>query len=313
MGRKIPARKHHGVRDPIKQNQQRLALIKDKINNPPEKQDFQKVSHKLASFIKLKDDVKSGKFKLKKPKDEEDKPENYKNKRNLPARHNKELPSIQRYQNESDEDYLRRVNRVTRESIQESQFEAKYGVEVIRNRKTGEIKLKKRPKDELEEQMKKARKENATSGKNKGKVPDVTMTPAERKKLVKEMIAQRKEKEKQNKGVEEFKKDEIKFGEIVHGPPQLSTPRKATKSETLARPGKKKLILHSVISAAGGGDAVEETEIKTKTTPKLPSFDLKGKRKELPMATREMIENQQKNVVELYRQLKKKNRNDALV
>lgn len=48
--------------------------IKDKINDPPEKQDFQKVSHKLASFIKLKEEAKSGTFKLKKPKDEEDKP-----------------------------------------------------------------------------------------------------------------------------------------------------------------------------------------------------------------------------------------------
>lgn len=145
------------------------------------------------------------------------------------------MPSIHRYQNEGDEDYLRRVNRITRESIQESQFEAKYGVEVIRNHKTGEIKLKKRPKDELEEQMKKARKDDATSGKNKGKVPETLITPAERKKLVKEMIAQRKEKEKQTKPVEEFKKDDIKFGEVVHGPPQLTAPRKATKSDTVPR------------------------------------------------------------------------------
>lgn len=47
--------------------------IKDKINNPPEKQDFQKVSHKLANFIKLKDEAKAGTYK-RKPKDEEDKP-----------------------------------------------------------------------------------------------------------------------------------------------------------------------------------------------------------------------------------------------
>lgn len=32
--------------------------IKDKINNPPEKRDFQKVSHSLARFIKLKEDAK---------------------------------------------------------------------------------------------------------------------------------------------------------------------------------------------------------------------------------------------------------------
>lgn len=146
------------------------------------------------------------------------------------------MPSIQRYQNESDEDFLRRVNRVTRESIQESQLEAKYGVEVIRNRKTGEIKLKKRPKDELEEQMKKARKENAI-GENKKKVKEVEVkiTPAERKKLVKDMIAQRKEKDKQNKQVPEFKKDEIKFGEVAHCPPHLVTPRKATKTDTVPR------------------------------------------------------------------------------
>lgn len=127
------------------------------------------------------------------------------------------------------------MNRVTRESIQESQFEAKYGVEVIRNRKTGEIKLKKRPKDELEEHMKKARKDSTTGGKNKAKETEPTMTPAERKKLVKEMIAQRKEKEKQNTRVEEFKKDDIKFGEVVHGPPQLTAPRKAPKADTVPR------------------------------------------------------------------------------
>lgn len=129
------------------------------------------------------------------------------------------------------------MNRVTRESIQESQFEAKYGVEVIRNRKTGEIKLKKRPKDELEEQMKKARKDNAIGEKKKGKEIEVKITPAERRKLVKEMIAQRKDKdkEKQNKRVEEFKKDEVKFGEVAHCPPQLTAPRKAPKSDTVPR------------------------------------------------------------------------------
>lgn len=162
--------------------------------------------------------------------------ENYKKKTNQTARHNKELPAIIRYQNESDEDYLRRINRVTRESIQESQFEAKYGVEVIRNRKTGEIKLKKRPKDELEEQMKKARKDNAMGDKKKVKEIEVNITPAERKKLVKQMIAQRKEKDKQNKPkVQEFKTDEVKFGEVAHCPPQLTAPRKAPKTDSVPR------------------------------------------------------------------------------
>ena len=33
--------------------------IKDKINNPPERRDFQKVSHSLARFIKLKEAAKT--------------------------------------------------------------------------------------------------------------------------------------------------------------------------------------------------------------------------------------------------------------
>lgn len=34
-----------------------LHRIKDKIDNPPEKKDFQKVSHSLARFIKLKNEA----------------------------------------------------------------------------------------------------------------------------------------------------------------------------------------------------------------------------------------------------------------
>lgn len=71
--------------------------------------------------------------------------------------------------------------------------------------------------------------------KKKEKKIEVKITPAEQKKLVKEMITQRKEKEKQSKPLPEYNKDEIKFGEVAHCPPQLTAPRKATKSETVPR------------------------------------------------------------------------------
>lgn len=104
MGRKIPARKHMGVRDPLKQSQERYALwvrilsigevgiliafffsffrrIKDKINNPPVKRDDQKVSHSLARFMKLKEAAATNAKNKKKAKnstkaivDNEDKP-----------------------------------------------------------------------------------------------------------------------------------------------------------------------------------------------------------------------------------------------
>lgn len=55
--------------------------IKDKINNPPERQDYQKISHSLARFIKLKDEAKKQPEKKKKFKRNvtqiEDKPGKY--------------------------------------------------------------------------------------------------------------------------------------------------------------------------------------------------------------------------------------------
>lgn len=62
--------------------------IKDKINNPPEKKDFQKVSHSLARFIALKESAKAdtnNKRKKYTPRREnnEDKPGEWKCNRTL--------------------------------------------------------------------------------------------------------------------------------------------------------------------------------------------------------------------------------------
>lgn len=133
---------------------------------------------------------------------------------------------------------MRRVNQVTEESVEEAKFEAKYGVEVIRDKKTGEIKLKKRPTNEIDERL----KQNAINAKRKGKnpaAPTVVISADERKKMAKAML-QEKKKQKESESLksaarDEFKHDEIKFGEIVKAPPQLTAPRLAKKAETVPR------------------------------------------------------------------------------
>lgn len=133
---------------------------------------------------------------------------------------------------------MRRVNRVTKESVEEAKFEAKYGVEVVRNKKTGEIKLKKRPKNEIDEQL----KQNAANAKKGGKKvkPTVVIPAAERKKMIKAMLDEKKKKEAETKApeIKEFKRDEFKFGEVVNQPPQLTVPRLAKKAETVPRVNK---------------------------------------------------------------------------
>lgn len=59
-------------------------------------------------------------------------------------------------------------------------------------------------------------------------------------------------------------------------------------------------------------DAENDADAAPAKKPKKPAankpVDLKGKRKELPNTTREMIEKQQQSAIDLYRQLKKNNR-----
>lgn len=60
-------------------------------------------------------------------------------------------------------------------------------------------------------------------------------------------------------------------------------------------------------NADGAGEPKPKKTKKATVDPKKP-VDLKGKRKELPAATRQMIEKQQQSVMDMYRQLKKTNR-----
>lgn len=138
---------------------------------------------------------------------------------------------------------MRRVNRITADSVEEAKFEAKYGVEVLRDAKTGEIKLKKRPPNEIDERL----KQNAINVKRKGKAAataSVVIPAEERKKLAKAML-QEKKKQKESESsktaaLDEFKRDDVKFGEVAQAPPQLSAPRLAKKAETVPRVNEKK-------------------------------------------------------------------------
>lgn len=146
---------------------------------------------------------------------------------------------------------MRRVNRITHASIRESQFESKYGVEVIRNQR-GEITIKKRPADELDVAMKEARRRQKRNGGKDDDADDPVaakkrkkreaaeakkMTDAERKALVKQMMAAKKTAKATaaSKVPVEYKTDHVAFGEVTHGPPQLVTPRRAQKADTVPR------------------------------------------------------------------------------
>lgn len=241
----------------------------------------------------------------------------------------KEIRNIKQFANETDEDYLRRVNRITSASVREAQYEAKYGVNVIRNPKTGEITVQKRPKNEIDELLKQKQKEHRMAGKNSRRKPNApqkpTMDAKTSRELVKRAYKEAKDEvdseNKQSAPPAEYKRDVVAFGEIVHAPPSLKTlPRKAPKNETVPRPGRKSnLLLKSMLNpvAAEADQAQQEgsglkVAAKSKVPFKAPTkAQMKGKRKDLPLATRSMLETERNKMISLYRQLKSKTSADA--
>ncbi|CRL06067.1 CLUMA_CG019042, isoform A [Clunio marinus] len=292
MGRKIPLPKRHfGVRDPLLQLAEREAKIKDKINNPPRHVDEQEVSKKFKSFMKLKEATKAGKFKKESKFGVDD---DFKATKI-------DMEGLRKNANESDYKFMKRVNRITHQRRVEAGFAAKYNVNIVRNQETGEIKLEKKPKDEIAELMKKRRAE-AKNGKKdfndeKPEIENTTkLTSLEKLKLKKASRKQQKDEEK-SLAFAEYQHEVIKFGEVAQAPPSLVTPRRAEKHETAPRPGKRDLLLTSMLN--------KSSPIKPNKIVKGP-VDRKGKRKNLPNSTRLALENERVNAVDLYRQLKKK-------
>ncbi|XP_076391266.1 coiled-coil domain-containing protein 137 [Megachile rotundata] len=300
MGRKIPGKKHRGVKDPFKQLAKRQAELETKINAPPKDADDQAIPKSLERIVKLKEAVKSGKItKIKKRKRKKNnvlisvgaqksKPLHPK------AKPDKVVPLFQQKPGETEEQFLHRVERDTHAFLKETQFEKKYGVLVNRNPETGNIEgVTKVAKDELDNIEKLTAKDKGTKKKKKKSIDKPKMTKGQKRK---EKLKLKKEKRKEEE-VEEFEnlKDQVQFGEIVHEPPQIKIGPKWANSVNNAKPGKKDLLLHSVLNKS------KESKINSKN---IVSMDRTGKRKKLPIGERRQLEKQQSDIIAAYRKLK---------
>ncbi|CAG9773161.1 unnamed protein product [Ceutorhynchus assimilis] len=306
MGRKIPGRKHRGVKDPEKQQAERFAKIKDKINAPPSHPDDQQIPSSLSRIIDLKNKVKQGLFNKKK-KQKKDKTNTIKKISRNPT------PKFEQFPGETDREFKHRMNRICSEVIKEAAFEDKYQVDIKRNQ-DGEVeKVVKRPKDELEQLVKKLKKEQKSKKNYKGKKINQTDTEPKLTKSQKWALKKtaKKNKKQNNKDIDFGfvpQKENFKFGDVVHAPPTLVAPKKVQKIQGAARPGQKELLLKSMLT--DDTKIINKTENnntkKTSFTKVANNLDKKGKRKDMPHALRRQLDKQQKEVIEAYKKLKSK-------
>lgn len=276
--------------------------------------DHQDISNQMKEFIRMREELKQGKPVDRKRGPVEDLPKNAR-------RPYKELPAFKPRPGEKPRNFLHRVNAVTSSNLKEAQYEAKYNVDVVRT-EAGDVKVQKRSEAEmLELDGGQKRKRNADDDQDGHKDQPKKSTPGVKKR--KERFDKKKlKREKKAKVREElaaekqqmYQREDIKFGDICHAPPQLKAiPRRGEKPETVPRPGKKaSLLLHSLIDAKKANPKqLQSRDLGMRL--KTGKLNLKGKRKELPMRTREAIEEEQRSVVQQYRELKKQKMAQAAV
>ncbi|XP_044759901.1 coiled-coil domain-containing protein 137 [Coccinella septempunctata] len=310
MGRKIPGRKHHGVRDPEKQRALRLEL--QKVNAPPSNIDDQPIPKSVQRIAELINKTKNP------PKIQRDakKKKKTKGKKLIVVQtkvgiNEKSVPKFEQKKGESDKAFLYRCQKMCENVIHEVDFEKKFGVAVERNAETGKIEntLKQKEEDPIKKMMKEARKEAKKKPKKKKKDGDVIkLSKSEKRKL---KLKMKKEKKKE-KLLDEFQPAErVKFGEVYHEPPVLTPPKLVEKRSEKTAPGQRNLLLKAIINGETPKKQVKEPFSKSLgvlNKIKKTGIDKKGKRKDLPITVRKQLERHQKEIIEGYKAMKAKNR-----
>lgn len=300
MGRKIPGKKHRGVKDPLKQQAKRQAELETKINAPPKDASEQAIPKSLERVVKLKEAVKSGRLTKAKRKRKKNALISVGGGNSTPlhpkARPDKVVPIFRQRPGESEQQFLYRVNRDTQAFINETAFERKFSVQVNRNPETGKIEgLSKCEQSEMEKiEMLRAKHKNIKKKKKKKNTADAPkMSKSEKRK---EKLKLKKQKQLEE-NVDEFDrfKDRVEFGEIVHEPPQLNVRPKNADAISTSKPGKKRLLLHSMLKS---GEKLKAVSKESK------SISRTGKRKNLPVGERRQLEKQQSDIIVAYRRLK---------
>lgn len=219
MGRKIPGRKHRGVRDILEQNAKKEKSLENKVNAPPQDPDDQAIPKSLARIIELKQKFKASNLKNKKLNIKKEKETKSIIKKPL-GKPEKVVPEFKRKLGESNKRFLSRVNSMVHEYLNAHKFEQKYKVDIIRDKSGEVLGLEKKPKDEIDELLKKSKKvKKGKKANEKDNIPKLTKSQKRREKL-----KAKKLKKQQDKDFLDFNsfKDEVKFGEVADAPPTLT-------------------------------------------------------------------------------------------
>ncbi|XP_050540953.1 coiled-coil domain-containing protein 137 [Daktulosphaira vitifoliae] len=267
MARKFKSKKQKRVKDVFEQIAKRNEELKGKINKPPKDPKYQDVPRSLKEFIQLKQLAKTNAKVLLKQKSLHD--INIGGSR-LPKRSPKCAFNI-------EDQSLEIIN-----SVSKNDEENRPATVLSTKEKLLEFKRKRQLKTKLKRQKKQQKK----------------------KQKLEEEFQDKVEYDK------EYLKDCFKFGETVHCPPSLTVkPRKAAINDFENRPGRKDdLFLKSMLTDPGNINKMKKISNVILKKPNEKTIKRKaftGKRKQLTLSDRRVIEKERDFAVQTYRELKK--------
>lgn len=297
MGRKIPGKKHRGVKDPYKQQEQRLNKVKHKLNAAPASIDSQEIPRRLqdiARFTNVKrKGVNNGPFKkmkktkgrIKRDKTLIDGRKYVDREREEPgmSRPTKLVPLLQQHPNENYKKFLKRVDRVTNEIMKEAAFENKFKVEVQRD-EFGQV-LSVQHQEKNDPLLSDKQKKEVTEREEKRK--------AARRERDKRRRGKKRKQDEDDDDEFSYYKDKYEFGEVVYEPPSLDTEKLTRKIDGNNVKPKSFLFMEKL-----KGNKEDATPSKTgKPSPK-------SKNKQVSAGRRRILEEERQRVVEAYRSMK---------
>ncbi|XP_011165269.1 coiled-coil domain-containing protein 137 [Solenopsis invicta] len=286
MGRKIPGKRHRGIKDPEQQRVKRLAELELCTNTAPKNADEQIIPKSLERIIKLKEAARTDGGISKKRQRKKSRlicvGLQHQRPNHPKAKLEKTVPVFQQRPGESGKQFMHRVSRDTHDFLNEVAFENKYGVQIERDLNTGKIQglTKCKPKKD-DVQVLGAKHKNINK---KRKTIKSSVTKNDKRKLK----LQKKEKKLENYDEFERLQDKVVFGEVAHEPPRLKIKLKEMNENR--KP--KNLLLNSLLEGSKKGSFVSKV------------INRSARRKYLSEMERRRLEKQQSEVVAAYRQLK---------
>ncbi|KPJ12371.1 Coiled-coil domain-containing protein 137 [Papilio machaon] len=247
MGRKIPAKKHRGVKDPLIQQAKRLQELKGKINAPPNDPDDQPVPKSLTRLFAFEHRLKEKSMNLKRkkkiyPKDRD----NNKSQNDNPVAKLRKLPG------ETGRSFTMRINSAMK-AIHTPVEQENYPLDIEAEDRKGEQMA-------LQRARRKRKQNKATAAAGEEPTPKLSRTQklALKKKAKKEKASERGDGDGDGDG--EVRRERVAFGEVAHAPPALSVRPRHAAGRTDRRPGCKELLLSAMLSGARGALPPAEAE-----------------------------------------------------